>query len=571
MATYYWVGGSGSWNATSTTNWSLSSGGGGSAGVPTSADDVIFDAGSNIGTGAFTVTITGTSAAPSLCRNITISGLDGAMTLAFNASTNFLDVYGNLSFPATNLTTTNSTGAPSLRFRASAGTQTITTNGVQINAFIDIIAAGATVQLLSNVTTNSQLRLTSGTLNLNNFTFSLGGTQFTSSNGNVRSIAFGTTGSITITGGTNPAIGISNATNFSYTGTFNINCTGTGSGAATRIIEIGNFSAGGFTESNAPNIGASVTNGISLGTVNTTFLAILGIYNNIDFTSVGGTSPGTFGGSITAYGNVTLSASHTLNVGSGNTFTFAKTSATQTFTTNGATLTCSNLIKTGAGTLSLTGAANFTSTFTLTQGTFESNNNNITAGAFSSSNSNVRTLNMGSGTWTLTSFGTLWNCATSTNLTLNASTSTISLTNTGTVSRSFDGGGRTYNNLSIGGATGIAVLTIAGSNTFNTISSTKTVAHTIRLTSGTTTTVTSWTVNGTSGNLVTLDSTTAGTQATLAKSGGGTVTVNWYNIRDSNASPASTWFANNTTNSGNNTNWTISGPPLANFLLFLRP
>lgn len=44
--TYYWVG-SGTWDTSSSTNWSSSSGGSGGAGVPTSADDVIFDSGSN--------------------------------------------------------------------------------------------------------------------------------------------------------------------------------------------------------------------------------------------------------------------------------------------------------------------------------------------------------------------------------------------------------------------------------------------------------------------------------------------------------------------------------------------
>lgn len=38
MADRYWVGGSGSWNATTTTNWSATSGGLGGASAPTSAD-----------------------------------------------------------------------------------------------------------------------------------------------------------------------------------------------------------------------------------------------------------------------------------------------------------------------------------------------------------------------------------------------------------------------------------------------------------------------------------------------------------------------------------------------------
>ena len=59
MADRYWVGGSGNWDATSTTNWAATSGGTAGASAPTSADNVIFDANSNVGTGAFTVTVTG--------------------------------------------------------------------------------------------------------------------------------------------------------------------------------------------------------------------------------------------------------------------------------------------------------------------------------------------------------------------------------------------------------------------------------------------------------------------------------------------------------------------------------
>ncbi len=47
MADRYWVGGTGTWNSTSTTNWSASSGGASGASVPTAADNVFFDAGSD--------------------------------------------------------------------------------------------------------------------------------------------------------------------------------------------------------------------------------------------------------------------------------------------------------------------------------------------------------------------------------------------------------------------------------------------------------------------------------------------------------------------------------------------
>ena len=79
MATYYWVGGSGNWSD-ATNHWANASGGSPSASyLPTSADDVVFDAASNTGTGAFTVTVNGTSASPSLCRDFSTGGAGGAL------------------------------------------------------------------------------------------------------------------------------------------------------------------------------------------------------------------------------------------------------------------------------------------------------------------------------------------------------------------------------------------------------------------------------------------------------------------------------------------------------------
>ena len=59
MATYYWVGGSGTWDNSSTTNWSATSGGSGGVGVPTTADDVVFDINSGPASPISTITISG--------------------------------------------------------------------------------------------------------------------------------------------------------------------------------------------------------------------------------------------------------------------------------------------------------------------------------------------------------------------------------------------------------------------------------------------------------------------------------------------------------------------------------
>lgn len=50
MATRYWVGGSGTWNASSTSNWSTTSNGSPGASAPTSVDTVVFDSSSGSGT-----------------------------------------------------------------------------------------------------------------------------------------------------------------------------------------------------------------------------------------------------------------------------------------------------------------------------------------------------------------------------------------------------------------------------------------------------------------------------------------------------------------------------------------
>lgn len=64
MATYYWVGGDGTWDGVSTANWSNTSGGASGFGPPLSVDTVIFD--DNSGTGTCTTAIGSVSSAITL-------------------------------------------------------------------------------------------------------------------------------------------------------------------------------------------------------------------------------------------------------------------------------------------------------------------------------------------------------------------------------------------------------------------------------------------------------------------------------------------------------------------------
>jgi hypothetical protein len=74
MASRFWVGGSGTWNGSNTTNWAATSGGGGGQTVPTSSDTVTFD--TNSGASA-TVTI---ATVPASCSALTINKADLTLT-----------------------------------------------------------------------------------------------------------------------------------------------------------------------------------------------------------------------------------------------------------------------------------------------------------------------------------------------------------------------------------------------------------------------------------------------------------------------------------------------------------
>ncbi|KKK90164.1 hypothetical protein LCGC14_2725820, partial [marine sediment metagenome] len=115
----------------------------------------------------------------------------------------------------------------------------------------------------------------------------------------------------------------------------------------------------------------------------------------------------------------------------------------------------------GVGGVWTSQIAAFVDAMTLTNGTFDANNFNVsltdvTTGRFSSSNSNTRVLTMGSGIWTLSGTGTVWDTSTSTNLTLNANTSQIRLTNSSATARTVTCNSAPINHLHIKAGSGTA-------------------------------------------------------------------------------------------------------------------
>lgn len=157
MANRYWVGGTGPWNTTSTTNWSATTGGASGASVPTSADSVFFD---QIGT--YTVTLTGALN----CLDITTS----AGTVTFISGTApTLTIAGSLSLIAGTVWTTTA-----VKSFTSSTTSTITTNGVTLSGNIVLNGSGA-YSLGSALTIGGTLQPNFGTFNTGNFSMALNG------------------------------------------------------------------------------------------------------------------------------------------------------------------------------------------------------------------------------------------------------------------------------------------------------------------------------------------------------------------------------------------------------------
>lgn len=246
--------------------------------------------------------------------------------------------------------------------------------------------------------------------------------------------------------------------------------------------------------------------------------------------------------------------------------------ATMVFTSAGKTITFPIVVDTPDGTFQLGDAFSASSTLTHQRGTLNANNFNLTCTTFNSSNSNNRIITMGSGLWTLTGPGTVWITANATNLTFNKNTADILLSDTSTSLRTFRGGALTYNKLTIGGATGTSTLTIQEANSFTELASPKTVAHTVRF-GNSQGTIDTWSITGTPGNIVTVDSSSVNTRRTFNLTNV-TSGIDYLSVRNIGVNQANRFYVGaNSTDSGNNLNVIFTDPPTTtatgNFFILL--
>lgn len=362
MASRYWVGGTGTWDAT-TTNWSATSGGAGGASAPTSADDVYFDSASNAT--AYTVTLSGTVN----CKSVSIVGpASGNVTFANVTAT--WNIYGNLTVAATGITW--SLASTPFTFKSTSTGNTITTNGFVLGNSLVFDGVGGSWILQDNYTTGPTraCTLTNGTFDLNSKILSVG--VLNSNNSNARTLAFGASGQITLTGNNTTIFNSATVTNLTITGNKQVSATYSGA-TGTRTINPGALSE-------AMAFSLNVTGGTDIITSD----VAPDNYTNLDFTGFKGTLSNI---ALNIYGDLTLDSGMTLSAGT-SLWTLAGTSGSNTVTTNGKTLdfpvTVSGLGSTWTFADSLTlgatrtltlgdGTMIFTGGITVTAGTFDIN------------------------------------------------------------------------------------------------------------------------------------------------------------------------------------------------------
>ena len=297
MADRYFVGGSGSKNTNDTANWSETSGGSGGASVPTSSDNVFFDAASLSGSCALTVNATFN------CANLDFTGIDAALTLSNSAYA--FNVYGSLTLPASNLTV-SFTGTGYFYFKSTATGKTITSNGCtaswnriyfdgvsgewtnqdawNMGSSVIYLTNGTWITGNNNITTTGTFNTATGTkaLTLGTMVFSIGAWQNTTA----LNFTF-TPNSSTVTITTASTLTGANAFyNLTFTGTAAVTAQ---ISMASSVTVTGTFTSNGNNATNYRLLIASNT----IGTARTITAASVSC-SNVDFIDITGAGAGSW-------------------------------------------------------------------------------------------------------------------------------------------------------------------------------------------------------------------------------------------------------------------------------------
>jgi hypothetical protein len=295
----------------------------------------------------------------------------------------------------------------------------------------------------------------------------------------------------------------------------------------------------------------------------------VGACRNMDWT--GSTNTPTFAGTQN------LSIFGSLRLISGMNFTFSgytlfeATTTGQTITMGGRSFNGYIYFQGVGGEWTFLDAFNSSTWMHLVNGTVNTNSNLVNVGAIYSTSNSARTLNLGSSVVNISGSTWAW-WVSSTNFTLNAGTSLIRLnaasspdirnavnlnfydvefTNPSAVANLISSNGNTFHNLTffgngnINGSHTYDVLTLSPGKTYNLQAS------------NTQTLITNLNANGTPGFPIEILSATPGVQTTFFKASG-IICCRYLYLRDNAATGGATFYAENSSDNGNNSGWIFS-------------
>lgn len=533
MATYFWVGGAGTWDNATTTNWAASTGGAGGAGVPTNADTATFDG--NSGAGDVSVAATAASLSTTLNNvdiNLTLAGSPtlcaaaGTLTLTTGSVTlnTFTLTIGRFSSSNSN-TRAIAFGTGNITLTGNAGsvwsTPTDTNLSVTGTAIVNSTYSGATgTRSFSNGATTVSTRSISvnisagtDTITINNFN----NIDFTGFSGTLGVGSRNVYGNLTFSAGMTCAAG-TNGTNFA---------AASGTQQVTTNGVLLDFSLA----VNAPGATVQLQDNLTMGA-------------NRAFTLTAGALDLSNGNRTLSAGSFVSSNTNTRSIAFGT----GQINITNNNTTVWNTINLTSLTLTGTPNVNFTYAGG-TGTRTIAAGTtsptsINTFNINVTAGTdliLMSSSSFVKNLNFTGFSGALTTsfnvsyYGDLTFSATMTTPSMTSSWSAIGTSGTQQITTN----GKTidlplvFNG--IGGTFAFQDALTQGSTRAFTITN-----GTVQLKNSVTSTVGSFATSGT--NQKFLQSTTSGSQATLSQASG-TVNASYLTIRDINATGGATWNA----------------------------
>jgi hypothetical protein len=440
-------------------------------------------------------------------------------------------------------------------FAPQSGNITFTTSEIPYPMPVTVNGAGNVVLSGNLIMGNSNanvLSVSQGNLILDNYyvnAYSFSGPLFSG-----RGIVANSNGFINLTGDSTTIISMVLTTGWNTTGNLTFNLTAN-SNANTRTISVG-------TLSSANDFNIVVGN--ASDTINGTFSC-----NDLVFNS--GFTGNLSNDVKTTRGNVILSSGMNCIAGS-NALIFAGTGNYIFDTKNIPVLFPITVNAPGSNGTWVDNVITDPTTFTLSAGNVTANGDVAFDTVLINASTGNNNLFMGNGTWTLNGTGTIWSqTANIANANIYPGNSTL-VANNDTANRTLAfANGTVLNNVILQGNTTNSNTIITGNLTLNTLSDNIANSWSLVLGSNNNFTMNNWTVSGTSGNVVNLYSTTSGTPHKLVLTGGGNInTVDWLTIKDSNASPGSTWYPGaNSINNGGVTGWVF--PTLSNsnfFLLF---